>query len=323
MPAVTTAVVGVASVGAGLYTGAKTREANEDAADKAELSEKNRRERASKELERATARYNEIREERPGLTVQEFLEEQATARGGPGARKLVDEIRSLKQEDVAAAQAVADSASQGNVDTFGVILDQVSGGGAATALAQRNENALGANEIDAFNRALELRSTAIPAGTVKQNADGRFIEGQRSDKQVFNLAFETQEAQRDKQFSKLNTILESDRSVADRQQEKARDFLAQQDTASILNGLSAAASDRRDTFQARDEDVQLQNIRQFQAAAFSDQTKQITPATDDSAGLVSGGFDLALKGIGLAAQNQGVQYNPNINTVQPTIVGGK
>tara|TARA_R110000772_G_scaffold18184_2_gene50760 strand:- start:22768 stop:23739 length:972 start_codon:yes stop_codon:yes gene_type:complete len=323
MPAVTTAVVGVASVGAGLYTGAKTREANEDAADKAELSEKNRRERASKELEKATTRYNEIREERPGLTVQEFLEEQATARGGPGARKLVDEIRSLKQEDVAAAQAVADSASQGNVDTFGVILDQVSGGGAATALAQRNENALGTNEIDAFNRALELRSTAIPAGTVKQNADGRFIEGQRSDKQVFNLAFETQEAQRDKQFSKLNTILENDRSVADRQQEKARDFLAQQDTASILNSLSAAASDRRDTFQARDEDVQLQNIRQFQAAAFSDQTKQITPATDDSAGLVSGGFDLALKGIGLAAQNQGVQYNPNINTVQPTIVGGK
>lgn len=301
MPAIT---VGAVSVGAGLYTAKKTRDANEDAADKAELSEKNRRERAAKELEKATVRYNEIRGERPGLTVQEFLEEQATARGGPEARKLVDEIRGMKQEDVAAAQAVADSASQGNVDTFGVILDQVSGGGAAVALAKRNENAFGTNELDAFNRALELRSTAIPAGTVRQNADGRFIEGQRSDKQVFNLAFETQEAQRDKQFSKLNAILENDRSVADRQQEKARDFLSQQDTASILNSLTAAASDRRDTFQARDEDVQLQNIQQFQSAAFKDQTRKINPATDNSGKLISGGFDLALKGIGLASQDQ-------------------
>ena len=290
---------GAISAGVGAYTASKTRKANEKAAKKAELSEKNRRQRAAQELEKATTRYNEIRAERPGFTVQQFLEEQATALGGEEGRALQDQIRSMKAEDVQAAQAVADEATTGNINTFDIALDAVSGGDSARVLAKRNDLALNEDSQAQFDRALQLRSTAIPAGTVRQDSEGRFVEGQRADKQTFQIAADVDQASRDRQFGKLNSILESDRSIAERQQSKALDFLSQQNTSDVLSGLTAAGSDRRDRFQAVDEQVQLENIRQFQAAAFTDQTRQITPATDNSAALISGGFDTALKGIGL------------------------
>jgi hypothetical protein len=299
MPAVTSVAVGAASVGAGLYNAKKTRDANKEAADKAELNEKNRRERAAKELEKATTRYNEMRAERPGLTVQDYLAERAADIGGEEGRKLVEQVRSMKAEDVAAAQSVADEATAGNIDTFNVALDAVSGGDSARILARRNELALGSNEQDAFNRALELRSTAIPAGTVRQDSQGRFVEGQRADKQAFQFAFETQEGLRDKEFTKLRSVLDSDRSIAERQQQKALDFLSQQNAGDVTIGLAGAAADRQDRFQLLDEQTQLQNIRDFQTAAFKDQTKEITPATDNSGTIIKGGFDTAIKGLGL------------------------
>jgi hypothetical protein len=205
----------------------------------------------------------------------------------------------MKDEDVRAAQAVADASSLGNINTFEVILDQVSGGGSARILAERNKNALETNDIAAFNRALELRSPAIPEGTVRMDSQGRFVEGQRADKQVFQAAFETSEALRDKQFSKLNTILDSDRQIALRQQDKALDFLNHQDVSSMVGALAQGASARVDQFQLNDENVQMQAIRDFQQSAFSDQTRQVNPAsTASSDALVAGGFELAVRGLG-------------------------
>jgi len=206
----------------------------------------------------------------------------------------------MKDEDVRAAQAVADASSLGNINTFEVILDQVSGGGSARILAERNKNALETNDIAAFNRALELRSPAIPEGTVRMDSQGRFVEGQRADKQVFQAAFETSEALRDKQFSKLNTILDSDRQIALRQQDKALDFLNHQDVSSMVGALAQGGSARIDQFQLNDESAQLTAIQEFQRSAFSDQTKKVDLAdTKSSDALVAGGFNIAVKGLGM------------------------
>lgn len=299
MPAVTSVAVGAASVGAGLYTAKQSRDLNEDLADDAAFREKQRRKRAAAEMEKATERYNELRAQRPDLTVQDYLIERAEAIGGEEGRQLIDQLRSLKQEDWQQAQSIADAASAGNIKTYDVLLDQVSGGQSGKILAERNQNALQTNEIDAFNRALELRSSTIPAGTVKQDSQGRFVEGQRSDKQTFQTAFEVSEALRDKQFTKLNSILENDRAIALRQQEKALDYLNSQEVTNFLQAGVEGFKARQYGLQALDEQTQLNQITAFQNAAFTDQTKQPQFHQDNVSGeLISGGFNMALKGLG-------------------------
>ena len=305
--AVATLAIGAGSAVAGGVSASKTRKSNEKLAKNAENNESARRARATEELEKATTAYNELRKQRPGLTVKDYLAERADAIGGPEAERIRQQLIESKQEDFDRAQAVADAASAGNIKTYDVILDAVSGGKSAEILRERNNNALSTNETDAFARALELRSTAIPAGTVRQDSQGRFVEGQRADKQVFQAAFETSEALRDKQFSKLTSILESDRAVAQRQQAKALDFLNQQDVTGLTNALVQAGSAQQLGFQVADETTQLQNIQQFQNAAFTDQTRQVQFQDNKAANsLVSGGFELALKGLGsLGSQNPG------------------
>lgn len=313
MPAVTTVAVGAASVAAGAIGASKTRKANEKAQKRSIKNEKDRREVAAQELEKATANYNKLREQRPGLTVKDFLSERADDLTGPEADAVRLAIQNGKDEDFARAQAVADAASTGNIKSFDTILDAVSGGSAAEVLRVRSENALGTNEVDAFNRALELRSTAIPAGTVRQDSEGRFVEGQRADKQAFQFAFETQEALRDKQFGKLNTILDSDRSLAQRQQAKAADFLGFTNSNDVLANLTGQGAGRLDVFQANDEQQQINQINSFTQAAFSDQTQKVTPqSTASSDALVGKGFDLALKGLsGIQAERAAVRRHPD------------
>lgn len=145
---------------------------------------------------------------------------------------------------------------------------------------------------------MQLRSPAIPAGTVKLNREGRLVEGQRADRQVFQTAFEISEAQRDKRFDRLSSVLASDRAVADRQQEKAKDFLDKTDFTSLARDFTAASRSAQTLFQQLDETRQFNLIRDFTNAAFTNQTAQPTFQNTDTADtLTASGINLGLRGL--------------------------
>lgn len=265
------AAIGAAGTAYGAYSASKTAKENQQLGNQAVADEQKRRQAAAKEATRLMDEYNNLRSERPGLTLQAFISERVQALNDP---ELNAAFRQFKQEDYDQAQHIADQAASGNIEQFESIVDKISAGKADEFLNKRNEIALSTNEVDAFNRAMQLRSPAIPAGTVKMDSQGRFVEGQRADKQVFQTAFETQEQQRALQFDRVNAILEQDRSAAERQQEKAKDFLSFTDYTGFANAIASEQRAQQLAVQLADEERQFQLIRDFSNAAFSNQTAQ-------------------------------------------------
>lgn len=284
-------VFGAANTAYGALQSNKTNKANQSAQDQALGDETERRKAAAYEAKRLMKEFNKLREERPGATLQEFLRDQLAVSNDP---QLNESFRRLRQEDFDKAQSVADQAQQGNLDQFNSLLEDISNGKAEEFINNRNDIALSTNDVAAFDRAMQLRSPAIPAGTVRMDSQGRFVEGQRADKQVFQTAFETSEQQRALQFDRLGTILDSDRAAAERQQEKARDFLQFSDYTGFATALAQEQSNRQLSYQTADENRQFSLIKQFTDSAFSNQTAQPTAQpTTGSDNLIASGVKLA------------------------------
>lgn len=295
--AATIALVGGAiSAGIGASSAAKTRASNEALAEQARSDELERRSAAAREAERLIDEFNELREERPDVSIEGYLRDIVNTLGDEDAREAFE---SATKADFANAQLIADEASQANVDVFELMNEQVSGGRAADFLRERNRLIDETNSSAAFDRALQLRAPAIGAGTVQVDKDGNFIEGQRADRQVFQTAFEVSEAQRDKKYSRLTDAIASDRTVAERQRERAVTFLPTTDFTSTSIGLVGESRAAQAAFQALDEERQFGLIQTFLGAAASDQTGTPTFGSTAAADkLTSEGISTALRGAG-------------------------
>ena len=303
MGLVTAAVIGLVGAGVGAASSAATNKSNRGLADQANADEKDRRAAAAKEADRLIEEYNELRGERPDVSIQAFLKDKIYALNNENARKAFEKAT---EKDFEKAQYLADEASKSNVSIYNTLLENVSGGAAADAIKKRNEIAFSTNELDAFNRAMQLRSPTIPAGTVRLDSQGRFVEGQRSDKQTFQTAFEVGEQQRALQFDRLSSLLGTDRDVALRQQQKALEFLPATSYTNVALGTVGESRAAQQAYQLLDEANQFSLIQGFLGAAFKDQTA--TPAFQSTAGsdaLTAKGLELAVNAIAQNKQNTG------------------
>jgi hypothetical protein len=77
------------------------------------------------------------------------------------------------------------------------------------------------------------------------------------------------------------------------------DYLSSQEVTNYLQAATEGFKARQYGLQALDEQTQLNEITQYQNAAFTDQTRQpqYYDNSQANAALIQGGFDAALKGI--------------------------
>lgn len=164
--------------------------------------------------------------------------------------------------------------------------------------------ALTSNPEAAYQRALELYSSNIPAGTVRTDAQGRLVESQGAAKKLFNIAFETQEQQRDIQFRRSRDLANDFAAIADRNTERAKDFLSFAGLEPVARGFALSALENRVAYQKADEAMQFGLIQQYAASASGGAAA--TPAYQDGsayAKLMSQGIDTAIKGVAQANSN--------------------
>ncbi len=302
--------VGAATAVVGAVGAANTNKQNKQAAADAKADEEARRARATAELEKAYASFNALREERPGVTFDQWKNEYVKAITDPVLR---ENFRKIKQEDFEAATEFATSATGTNVTNFLNARDIISQGAAPQLTGRLNEIALNADSEAAAQRAMEIRSGYIPAGTVQYDSQGRLVEGQRADKQVFTTAYEADAAARDRQFRMGRDLLNDYTSVADRQTEKAKDFLQFAGLEPVARDMAGKSLATAIGFQQMDEQNQFDLIKMYAGAAAGVQPTQPTfRSTGPTDALMAEGISSAIKGI--------AQYYKKTNT--PTYLDG-
>jgi len=297
--------VGAGTAALGAASSAKTNKQNKQAAAQATADEKQRRERATKELTKAYAAFNSLREERPGVTFDQWKNEYVKAITDPVMR---ENFRKVKEEDFTAAAGFAAEATSGNVTNFLAARDIISQGAAPQLTETLNDIALTSDSDSAMQRAMEVRSGYIPSGTVQYDSQGRLVEGQRADKQVFTTAYEVDAANRDRQFRMSRDLLADYTTTADRQTEKARDFLQFAGIEPVAREFAGKALATAIGFQQQDEQNQFDLIKMYAGAAAGVQPTQPTfRSSAASDALMGEGISAAIKGI---AQYYGNQQQP-------------
>lgn len=300
-------VVGVIAAGAGAAGTASTNRANKKAAAQAEADEMARREAASAEMQKAFAVYNGLRKKRKGVKFEDWRNEYAKGIADVGLRNL---FQNAKREDFEYAADLAERATNVNLKTFGSSVNALSGGKAGEMRDIMSNIATEADAQSAYKRAMELESTLLPAGSVAYDESGRLVRGQRADKHMFSVAHETAEKQRDIQFRMTRDLFNDFTGMAERQQERAREFLPTASYEPIGRGLATRAMETRVDFQRMDESNQFQLIRDFAAAAMGNQTA--TPMFQNPgvySELISKGIDTAVRGAATYASNNAARTN--------------
>ena len=289
-----TVAVGVGTAAYGGYQASKTNSSNEGLANQARSDELKRREAASKELTKAYAAYEKMREERPGVTFGQFKNEYVSAISDP---QFADAFRKIKEEDFNFAQKLANQATAGNLASYDLATEAVSGGAYKDLRTIQNDIAKTADTDASVKRALEIRSAYIPAGSVRTDSQGRFVEGQRADKQVFQTAYEQDLAARDRQFRMSRDLSNDYASIAERQQERAKDFINFGSLEPVARGFVSQAIGNAVGFQQADEANQFQLIRDYTNAAYANQQQTPQYSNPNSYNqMIATGIDSAVKG---------------------------
>jgi len=295
------ALAGLAAAGIGYAGTSSTNSQNKKLAAQSTQDELDRREAASKELEKAFKAYNKLREERPGVSFGEFKNEYVGAISDP---RLREAFNNVKQQDFELAQSIATQSTVGNLANYGVAYNAVSGGYGNELRDTASEIALSDTSEQAYNRALQLYSKSVPAGTVRYDANGKLVESSGAAKRLFNIAFETDQQQRDIQFRRSRDLANDFAAIADRNTERAKDFLQFAGLEPVARGFALQAIENRIANQRADEAIQFGLIQRYAAAASGG--TPATPAYQDGsayAKLMSQGIDTAIKGIAQANNN--------------------
>jgi rubrerythrin len=167
--------------------------------------------------------YNESAEKlEEGMTIEEYVNRMVTALNDP---TLNDAYRKARNGDWEQAQQFADIANRNNISAFDMIVETVSGGDYKAMLERRNQAVLSEDADSLFAEAQRLRAPRQAAGSVVRDEEGEAVGGQRTDKFEFEISESVVREQNDRTFGKARVALEDDRAAAQRQQQRASDFL--------------------------------------------------------------------------------------------------
>lgn len=293
-------LIPLAVAGIGLVSSSNTNKKNEKLATDAREAEEERRARAAEEYAKTIDAYNQLREERPGLTLKDYIAERVQALNNPELEKA---FRETREEDFNQAQGLANKASRSNLSVFNDLMDEVTQGANEALVGRRNEIALTDDAQARFARALELSAPAVAAGSAPVTEEG--VEpGSRAHAQAFRIAEEVDRASRNEQFDKINTILTDDRALALNLQERAKNFLDFTSFADFASNVQRESFATRAAFQMSDEERQFQLARDFALSATGNQTQQ--PAYYPNVG-----NQIFAEGVSAAMREFGNSYNTN------------
>jgi len=305
--------IAAASAIKGASDKAKADKANKQAAQDAQDSESQRRESTQAAISDFFDQYNKLREERPGMTIEEYVGDRLKVLNNP---QLQEAFRSLTQKDFEQAQQLADMATEGNTENFKKALDSVSGGFAQIAQQKRNDIANTDTSEEAYKRAFQLYAPYVPAGSV-ENQSNQDSALQRSNKGGFQVAYEVDQEQRQLQYTRLSDILQSDRNLALSQQERASTFMPA--TSFVNYATDLHVNQRRDqlAMQLADENFYQSIIGGLLQQGYTDQTK--TPGFKDTSvydKMIADGTAAAVKGAAdiYARDQQNKQANKTAQT---------
>lgn len=285
--------IGVASAIKSQSDSNKAQRANKQAAADAAKAEGARREAVQGAIEDFFSQYNKLREERPGMTIEEYINDRLKVLGN---EELKAKFRQLTEEDFAQAQHIADLATEGNIARFQEGVQKLSGNFYNYALDERNKIAQDTNSEKAYQRAMELYSPYVPAGSAENqtNPDSQL---QRSNKGAFQVAYEVDQEQQQLRYQRLSDILSQDRNLMLSQQEKAATFMPA--TSFVNYATDLHVNQRRDqlAMQLADESFFQSIIGGLMAQGYTDQTR--SPAFRDTSvydKMVAEGVSSAVKG---------------------------
>lgn len=286
-------IAGVAQAAYGAYSSNKAEKENQAAAGQSVEDELARREAVQASIEELFGQYNALREERPGLTIEEYIGDRLKVLNNP---ELKSAFRSLTREDFQEAQYLADQATQGNVETFNKAVGVISDGYYQKALQGRNELAESTNSEEAYKRAMELASPMMPAGSFEEQTQDA-SQLQRGNKFAFQTAYEVDQGQRQLKWDRLNSIINDDRNLALRQQERAATFMPM--TSFVNYATDLHLNQRKDqlAMQLSDESFMQSLIGGLMGQAYSNQAA--APSFRDTAvydKMISEGIGSAVKG---------------------------
>lgn len=196
--------------------------------------------------------YNSIVANRPDMSWESFVRDKIKAINDPYLRQFYTQAKS---EDFAKMKEFADEATNQNSDNLIGVADKLSGGKFREILAERDKLVMNTDAASRMARAHEISAPMrTNADTVKYDSEGRLVEGQRADKQVFDIAQEVVTATEQEKKSDLRQ-LEVDRiGAAQSSVQKASDFMGFFDATGYATAIESDRSDKLYGFQALDEE---------------------------------------------------------------------
>lgn len=217
------AVIGASATVYGANKSAQTAKANRQNASAFNEAQALSEAEARKLYDGLIVDYNKSKEKlQKKMSLREYVGNAIATIGDPVLKQKYYESRN---EDWVVAQKWADEASTQNISVFNKLVDNIGGGSYQKLIAARNQSILGEDINAVYDRAQELRSSKIPAGSVKKTADGQIAPNTRADKFNFGISYDVVRDSNDRIFQKSSNAIESDRGAAQRQQERAISFM--------------------------------------------------------------------------------------------------
>ena len=202
--------------------GNKANKSNQEAFNLATI--KNEKE-ARKLFDGFISQYNNSAEKlEEEMTLEEYMGRMVKALNNP---ELEAAYRKSRRGDWAMAQEFADQANEQNLSAFDLAVNRISGGDYDKMLETRNQTIFSENAEDLYKEARRLQAPRQMAGGVVRDKKGTAASGQRSDKYEFQLSESAIRKQNEITFGRSRTAIEDDRVAAQRQQQRASEFLPQ------------------------------------------------------------------------------------------------
>lgn len=209
--------------------------------------------------------YSDLLDERPDLRWSEFVKDKIKAINDPALREF---YTNAKEEDFDVLRQLAKGASGDNLDNVTALADEISGGKWKDYMDKRNELVFETNAADRYARAQEIAAPMrTGASTVKYDDQGRLIEGQRADKQAFDVATEVNTEIEREQKQDLRAIQQDTLGAAERQTQRATDFMGFFDATGYATAAEADRSALVHNYQSTDEERMFDMYKMFAGAA--------------------------------------------------------
>jgi len=272
--------ISAASAAYGAYSTNKGQKASKKNQQAFNLATIKNEEEARKLFDGFIKQYNESAEKlEEGMTIEEYMGRMVKVLNNP---QLEEAYRKSRRGDWAMAQEFADQANEQNLSAFDLAVERISGGDYDKMLETRNKTILGESWEDLYKESTRVRAPRQIAGSVARGGEGEAVEGQRADKFEFQQSITDQRKQNEITFARSRTAIEDDRVAAQRQQQRASEFLP------MLNYSDFASQNVVQPFNAQSLQAQLAKLQleaglasNAMGAAFG--APQPPPAIDTSA----------------------------------------